>query len=95
MDALSAVRYEARYNDDERGVTTMPMTVEREKLAQNILALTDEEVSAVAAFVRNLREDEPPLSDDELAQMAESDEDIAAGRLTPWKEARRRLEALP
>jgi EAL domain-containing protein (putative c-di-GMP-specific phosphodiesterase class I) len=76
-----------------KGVTTMPMTVEREKLAQNILALTDEEVSAVAVFVRNLREDEQPLSDDELTQMAESDEDIAAGRLTPWKEARRRLEA--
>jgi len=70
----------------------MPITVEREKLVQKILSLTDEEVSAVAAFVRNLREDEPPLSDDELAQMAKSDEGIAAGRLTPWNDARRRLE---
>ncbi len=70
----------------------MPMTVEREKLARNILALADEEVSAVAAFVHDLREDEPSLSDDELAQMAKFDEDITAGRLTPWKNARRRLE---
>ena len=68
------------------------MTVEREKLARNILALADEEVSAVAAFVHDLREDGPSLSDDELAQMAKSDEDITAGRLTPWKDARRRLE---
>lgn len=67
----------------------------RERLITNIRLLTERDMAAVAALVDALLDDEPPLSDDELRQLAEAEEDIAAGDLTPWEEARARLEALP
>lgn len=77
-------------------VLAMPATADRKVLAASILNLSDEDVAAVAAFVRDLQGfDDEPLSDDELSQLAEAQSDIAAGRLIPWDEARQRLEALP
>lgn len=73
----------------------MPATLEREQLAKSIMELSDDEFKTVTEFVRRLRDEEPPLSDDELAQLAEADEDSAAGRVTSWAEAKKRLEALP
>lgn len=68
---------------------------ECERLMTNIAMLNDRDFMAVAALVNALIDDEPPLTEDELRQIAEADEDIAAGNLIPWDEARARLEALP
>ena len=73
----------------------MLVVAERERLIRNIPLLTERDTLAVAALVDVLLDDEPPLSDDELRQIAEAEEDIAAGDLVPWDEARQRLEALP
>ena len=73
----------------------MNEVTERERLITNIQLLTERDMAAVAALVDALLDDEPPLSEDELRQLAESEEDIAAGDLIPWEEARARLEALP
>ena len=73
----------------------MPMTVERERLTRNILRLSEKQLFAVSALVDGLLDDEPPLSADELDQIAGASEDTAEGRMIPWDELRQQLEALP
>ena len=69
---------------------------ERKTLYRMIRALPNDKLASVFDYVRFLAsDDEPPLSDDELAQIAAAEEDIAAGRVYPWEEVKRRLEALP
>ena len=63
----------------------MNEVTERERLITNIHLLTERDMAAVAALVDALLDAEPPLSEDELRQLAESDEDIAAGDLIPWE----------
>ena len=69
----------------------MNEVTERERLMTNIQLLTERDMAAVAALVDALFDDEPPLSSDELRQLAEAEEDIAAGDLIPWEEAKARL----
>ena len=63
----------------------MNEVTERERLITNIQLLTERDMAAVAALVDALLDAEPPLSEDELRQLAESEEDIAAGDLIPWE----------
>ena len=63
----------------------MNEVTERERLITNIHLLTERDMAAVAALVDALLDAEPPLSEDELRQLAESEEDIAAGDLIPWE----------
>ena len=73
----------------------MPITMEREKLARNILRLPEKQLIAVSALVEGLLDDEPPLSEDELEQIAGAEEDMKEGRMIPWDELKQQLEALP
>ena len=69
----------------------MNEVTERERLITNIHLLTERDMAAVAALVDALLDADPPLSEDELRQLAEAEEDIAAGDLIPWEEATARL----
>ena len=73
----------------------MPITMEREKLARNILRLPEKQLIAVSALVEGLLDDEPPLSEDELEQIAGAEEDMKEGCMIPWDELKQQLEALP
>jgi hypothetical protein len=56
-------------------------TIEREELSRMIQDLPDDKVTVILDFVRALQdEDDEPLTEDELAQIAEAEADIAAGR---------------
>ena len=73
----------------------MPGTAEYEKLTQNILRLPEKQLIAVSALVNGLLDEEPPLSADELEQIAGAEEDMAEGHMIPWDELKQQLEALP
>ena len=73
----------------------MQAVKERERLITNIAMLSERDLTAVNALVDALLDGEPPLTDEELRQIAEAEEDIAAGNLTPLDEVIARLEALP
>ncbi len=76
-------------------VREMPMTAERERLTRNILRLPEKQLIAVSALVDGLLDDEPPLSADEMDQIAGASEDMAEGRMIPWDELKQQLETLP
>jgi hypothetical protein len=73
-----------------------PIALAREELLQTLQSLPDDRVMIAPDFVRALQnEDDEPLTEDELVQLAASEADIAAGRLYPWEEVKRRLAELP
>jgi hypothetical protein len=73
----------------------MPTTVERETLYQLIDNLPDDRIVAAIGLIRNLQdEDDESLSEEELAAIARSDEDIAAGRFYTLEEFNQRMNAL-
>ena len=69
---------------------------ERKTLYRMIRALPSDKIASVFDYVRFLTsDDEPPLTDDELAQIAASKEDIAAGHFSTLEEVMERLKDLP
>jgi PHD/YefM family antitoxin component YafN of YafNO toxin-antitoxin module len=78
-----------------RKMTTTTIEETREELSQMIQKLPDDKVTATLDFVRALQdEDDEPLTEDELAQIAEAEADIAAGRVYTLEEFNRRMAAL-
>jgi hypothetical protein len=71
-------------------------TIEREKLFEAVKALSDDKVKSVLDLVRKFQdEDDEPLTEDEIAQLAEAEKDIAAGRVYTLEEFNRRMATLP
>lgn len=72
------------------------MTIERENLHRVIDELPQERLSELTRFVDFLQdEDDEPLSDSELEQLAASREDIAAGRVYSFEEVWKEHLSLP
>lgn len=72
------------------------LTAEKETLYELIRLLPDDKVVSAIDYVRFLAEDEePPLTEEELAQIEASKMDIAAGNVSSWEEVKRRLVDLP
>lgn len=61
----------------------MPVILERKKSMHN------------AVIIDNFLNNEPPLNDDELQQLANSYEDMKNGNMISWEEAKKFLEELP
>jgi hypothetical protein len=81
-------------------MTTATATLEREELLQAVKEIPDDKLAAVLRAVRDILqidedESDEPLTEDELAQIAESEADIAAGRLYAWEDVKRELATLP
>ena len=71
-------------------------TVEREELSHMVQCLPDDKLAAALGVIRALQdEDDKPLTDDEMAQIAEAEADIAAGRGYSLEEFNRRMATLP
>jgi hypothetical protein len=72
------------------------ITLAREELSKTLQNLPDDRVMIALNFIRTLQdEDDEPLTEDELAQLAEAEKDVAAGRIYTWEEVKRRLDKLP
>lgn len=69
------------------------MTMQQKNLYDAVSSLPKEMFDIALDFVRHLRADdgEPPLTDDELLQIEEANEDIAAGNFGSIHDVRRRL----
>jgi predicted transcriptional regulator len=71
------------------------ITLAREELLQTLQSLPDDRVMVALDLIRALQdEDDEPLTEDELAQLAASEADIAAGRMYTLEEVERRLALL-
>lgn len=69
---------------------------ERDVLYEMIRVLPNDKIPSAIDYIRFLAsDDEPPLTDDELAQIAKSRENIAAGRFSTLEEVMERLADLP
>lgn len=62
----------------------------RKNTYRRIRSLSDGEISRVLDLIDTFEDDET-LSDDELAQIEASNDDIAAGRVSQWEDVKRRL----
>ncbi|GHV31031.1 hypothetical protein FACS1894167_12760 [Synergistales bacterium] len=68
--------------------------IERTKLSQIIRDLPDEKITVVLNFIEDIFDDEP-LTEEDIADLAEADADIAAGRVYAWEDVEREMAALP
>ncbi len=75
---------------------TNAQIAERKNLYRMIRALPNDKITSAFDYIRFLAsDDEPPLTEDELAQIAASKKDIAAGRFSTIEEVMERLADLP
>ena len=88
-------------------MTPQESTVSREELKSLIDDLSDNELDAVRRYIQSLHPsddsvaslledvpvDDEPVTDDDLSAIAESDTDIAAGRIISMEELRREYGA--
>ena len=74
---------------------TSAQVAERKNLYRMIRSLPSDKVAYAADFIRALAsDDEPPLTDDELAQIEEAKRDLTEGRFYSLDEFNKRMDAL-